>query len=71
MNSIHQNHKWDLVELPTGRNLLPCKWVLWYKYVSDSDKPKYKARLIAKGFKQEHGVDYDKISSHVVKITTL
>ena len=42
-----------------------------YKYVSGSDKPKYKARLIAKGFRQEHGVDYDKIFSPVVKMTTL
>ena len=48
----------------------PCKWVFRYKYVSDSNKPKYKVRLIAKGFKQEHGVDYDEIFSPVVKMTT-
>ena len=50
---------------------MPCKWVFRYKYVSNSEKPKYKARLIAKGFKQEHGVDYDEIFSPVVKMTTL
>ena len=48
-----------------------CKWVFRYKYVYDSDKPKYKVWLISKGFKQEHGVDYDDIFSHVVKMTTL
>ena len=42
-----------------------------YKYVTDLKKPKYKARLIAKGLKQEHMVDYDEIFSHVVKMTTL
>ena len=61
----------ELVELPAGRKSLPCKWVFRYKYVSDSEKPKYKARLIAKGFKQEHGVNYDEIFSPVVKMTTV
>ena len=71
MDSIHHNQTWELVELPTGRKLLPCKWVFRYKYVCDSKKPKYKSRLVAKGFKQEHEVDYDEIFSPVVKMTTL
>ena len=44
-----------------GKKSLRCKWVFQYKYVFELEKPKYKARLIAKGFKQEHGVDYDEI----------
>ena len=56
--------------MPARRKLLPYKWVYMYKYVSGSDKPKYKARLIAKGFKQENGVDYNKIFYPVVKMTT-
>ena len=71
MDSIHQNQTWELVELPAGRKPLPCKWVFRYKYVTDSNKAKYKARLVEKGFKQEHGVDYDKIFLHVVKMTIL
>ena len=71
MDSIHQNQTWELVELPVGRKPLPCKWVLWYKYVSDSGKPKNKVQLVVKGFKQAHGVDYDEIFSPVVKMTTL
>ena len=71
MDSIHQNHTWELVERPTGRKWLPCKWVFRYKYVSYSEKPKYKVRLVSKGFKQEHGVDYDEVFSPIVKMTTL
>ena len=33
--------------------------------------PKFKARLVAEGFLQEYGVDFDKIFSLVVKIITL
>ena len=71
MDSIHKNHAWELVALLAGRKPLPCKWVCQYKYVSDLEKPKYKARLVTKGFKQEHGIDYDEIFSRVVKMTTL
>ena len=71
MDPIHQNQTWELVELPAGRKPLTCKWVFWYKYVSDSEKPKYKARLLTKGFQQEHGVDYNKIFSPIVKMTTI
>ena len=71
MYLIHKNHTWELVELPVGRKPLPCKWVFRYKYVSNSEKPKYQARFVTKGFKQEHGVDYNEIFSLEVKITTL
>ena len=57
MDSIKENDTSELVPLPTDRKPLPCKWVFRYKYVSGSEQPKYKARLIAKGFKQEQGVD--------------
>ena len=72
MDSIEKNQTWELVPLPQGKNaLLPCKWVYKLKVTSDNAKPKYKDRLIAKGFKQEKGVDFDEIFSPVVKMTTL
>ena len=71
MDSIYKNGTWVLVPLPKDRKALPCKWVYKYKYTYDKTSPKYKACLVAKGFKQEHGVDFDEIFSPVVKMTTL
>ncbi|MCO5601199.1 hypothetical protein L7F22_055318 [Adiantum nelumboides] len=65
------NETWDLVELPEGKQALPCKWVYKKKFTLDDPNPRYKARLVAKGFKQQHGVNCDEIFSPIVKMTTL
>jgi hypothetical protein len=71
MNSIRVNGTWDLVKLSRNRKALLCKWVFRLKQVSDSFDLKYKARIIAKGFPQEYGVDFDEVFSPVVKLSTL
>ena len=70
MDSLCKNATWDLVPLPPDKRALPCKWVFKKKLTGDA-LPRYKARLIAKGFKQEKGVDFDEIFSPVVKMATL
>ncbi|MCO5577249.1 hypothetical protein L7F22_031076 [Adiantum nelumboides] len=69
MDSLHKNGTWDLVPLPKGKKALPCKWVYKMKVVPGDDKPKYKARLVTKGFK--HGIDFDEIFLPIVKMPTL
>ena len=50
---MRKNGTWYLVTWPKDKKALPCKWVYKYKYTSDSVHHKYKARIVAKGFKQE------------------
>ena len=71
MQSLEKNQTWNLVQLPAGQKVLPCKWVYRLKITLGDAKPKYKARLVAKGFKHEKGVDFDVIFSPIVKMTTL
>ena len=41
------------------------------KVIGNDGKPKYKARLVAKEFRQQQRVDFEEMFSPVVKMTTL
>ncbi|MCO5577560.1 hypothetical protein L7F22_031391 [Adiantum nelumboides] len=69
--SIVANDTSNLVELPKNAKTLPCNWVYKKKFTSSDPNPKYKPKLVAKGFKQKKGVNFDEIFSPVVKMTTL
>ena len=72
MDSLHKNSTLELVRLPTGKRVLPSKWINKLNITSSASKPRYKARLVvAKGFRQQEGVDFDEIFSSIVKMTTL
>ncbi|GKC75893.1 ribonuclease H-like domain-containing protein, partial [Tanacetum coccineum] len=47
------------------------KWIWKIKYKASGDIERYKARLVASGFGQKEGFDYDEIFSHVIKMVTV
>ena len=56
---------WTLVDLPDDRQDIENKWTFKRKTDADSSVTIYKARIVAKGFRQVQGVDYDEIFSLV------
>ena len=60
-----------MIDAPEGINPIECKWVFKKKIDMDGKVKTYKARLIAKGFKQIHGVDYDETFSPVVIVKSI
>lgn len=69
MRALHENKTWDLVELPRDGNLVGCKWVFKVKHKFNGEK-EYRARLVAKGFSQKYGENYDEVFAPVVKQAT-
>ena len=59
MNSMASNRVWDLVKFPDSAKAIGCKWVFKIKKDSLGNIEKYKVRLIAKGFTQKEGIDYN------------
>jgi hypothetical protein len=71
MKSLHENHTYDLVEQPKVKRALKNKWVFRCKIEPNRSQPRYKARLVVKGFDQKKGINFDEIFSLVVKMSSI
>lgn len=70
-SALCQTNTWILVPRPPGVNVVGSKWVFKTKYRPDGSVDKHKARLVARGFTQQHGIDYGDTFSPVVKPATV
>ena len=66
MAALAKNETWTLVDLPPGRKAVKSKWV--FKLKADGC---YRVRLVAKGFTQIPGIDFDETFSPVARFESL
>ena len=71
MESLKAIDVYDLVELPKDKKVIGSKWIFKRKINADGSVERYKARLVAQGFSQTHGRDYDETFCPVVRFESI
>ena len=71
MHTLAENEIGDLVDAPKGVKSIGCRWVYKVKYNIDGSVNRYKARLVVKGYAQQHDIDYDETFAPVAKMTNV
>ncbi|GJU97086.1 putative ribonuclease H-like domain-containing protein [Tanacetum coccineum] len=62
---------WTLVDLPNGKRAIGTKWVYRNKKDKRGIVIKKKARLVAQGYTQEEGIDYDEVFAPIARIEAI
>ena len=71
LDALSRNRTWDLVDLPADKSMVGCKWVFKIKTRFDGSIECYKACLVAKGFTQEYGIDYEETFAPVAHLSSV
>ena len=72
MESLEKNHTWDYVQRPKDHKVIGCRWIHKLKPgIPGVEEPRFKSRLVAKGYAQTEGVDYNEVFAPVVKHVSL
>jgi hypothetical protein len=68
---IENNQTWNLVDVPEDKDVISVKWIYITKQDTKGNVEKYKERLVARGFTQQPGIDYNETFPPVVCMDTV
>ncbi|RVX08138.1 Soluble starch synthase 3, chloroplastic/amyloplastic [Vitis vinifera] len=71
IDALEKNGTWTITDLPVGKRPVGCKWIFTIKYKADGSVERFKARLVARGFTQSYGIDYQETFAPVAKLNTI
>jgi hypothetical protein len=69
--ALRSNRIWSLVPFHSSMNVVGSRWVYRIKRRVDGSIERYKARLVARGFTQQEGIDYSETFSPIIKQATV
>nr|ABB47015.1 retrotransposon protein, putative, unclassified [Oryza sativa Japonica Group] len=71
MDAVQENRTWELADLPRGHRAITLKWVFKLKRDEAGAIVKHKARLVARCFVQQEGIDYDDAFAPVARMESV
>ena len=71
LQSIYSHQVWDLVPRTPGMNVLGCRFVYKTKRHTDGSVYRFKVRLVAQGFKQREGIDFEETYASTVRMQSV
>jgi hypothetical protein len=71
MDAVEKNRTWELADLPHGHRTITIKWVFKLKRDEVGAIIKHKARLVARGFLQREGIDFDDAFAPVARMESV
>ena len=71
LDALHKTGTWDLVDLPSRKSAIDCKWVYKIKTRSDGIVDRYEARLVARGFTQKYEIDYEETFAPMARLSSV
>ena len=66
-----RNNVWKLVPRPSNKTVIGTKWVFRNKLDEHGTVTRNKARLVAQGYRQEEGIDYDETFAPVARLEAI
>ncbi|GMH05097.1 hypothetical protein Nepgr_006937 [Nepenthes gracilis] len=71
LNQFVRNDVWTLVPRPTHTNIIGTKWIFKNKTDENGNITFNKARLVAQGYTQVEGIDYDETFAPVARLESI
>nr|GEU42136.1 retrovirus-related Pol polyprotein from transposon TNT 1-94 [Tanacetum cinerariifolium] len=71
LNQFVANNVWELVPQPKNITIIGTKWVFRNKLDENGIVSRNKARLVAQGYNQQEGIDYDETYALVVRLESI
>ncbi|GKC54946.1 retrovirus-related pol polyprotein from transposon TNT 1-94 [Tanacetum coccineum] len=71
LNQFKRLDVWELVECPIGKNIISVKWIWKYNTGAENKIIQNKSRLVAKGYRQEEGIDFEESFAPVARLEAI
>ncbi|WJZ84576.1 hypothetical protein VitviT2T_004176 [Vitis vinifera] len=71
LNQFERSEVWELVPRPSNQSVIGTRWVFRNKIDENDIIVRNKARLVAQGYNQEEGIDYEKTFAPVTRLEAI